>query len=362
MNKLFLLSFLLFSVLSFSQDRILVFHETNQFRHTSAINAGITMFEEFGTSNGFNVDNSQDSSVFTPANLAQYSAVVFLNTSGSDETGSDGDLLSASEKTALENFIANGNGFVGIHAATDTYRDQVWPFYNELVGGIVQNSPNHTANNFNADMEVKASNPITNFLGPVGSIWNKSEEYYYWELNGGQLSSDNTVLLEVESTGSNSYDAARPTTWFKESITYNHDNNATTPDVTLTGIRSFYTALGHNGSDYSSNTNFRTLLLNATLWAIDGNTLGIDEEKFSAFKIAPNPVKAITTVNFENASEIIDLTLYNMLGKEILSKTINTSTLHNNKFSLDLSAFKTGIYFLKIETNEVIQSIKLVKI
>jgi len=206
------------------QKRILIFHETNGFRHTGAINAGIDMFEDLGNeNNNWITDNSQDSSVFNSSNLEQYDAVIFLNTSGTDE--SNNDLLSASEKEAFEDFIESGKGFIGIHAATDTYRNGVWDFYNELVGGIVQTSPNHTSNNYNADMEVLTSHPIIDFLGSEGTIWNKNEEYYYWEINGGQLSDDNIVLLQVEQTGSNSYDMERPITWYKESMDYDDDND-----------------------------------------------------------------------------------------------------------------------------------------
>ncbi|MDP5082000.1 MAG: ThuA domain-containing protein, partial [Winogradskyella sp.] len=252
MKTLFItIIFFTFSIFSFSQNRILVYHETNEFRHGS-INAGIAMFEELGNENNdWITDNSQDSSVFNTSNLEQYDAIVFLNTSGSDESGNDGDLLSASEKIAVENFIASGKGFIGVHAATDTYRDGVWPFYNELVGGIVQTSPNHTNNNYNADLEVITSHPIVDFLGAVGSIWNKDEEYYYWELNGGQLSAENIVLLEVEETRGpnnmvNSYDAPRPMAWYKESMTYDDDNNSSTAEITVTGFRSFYTAKGQS--------------------------------------------------------------------------------------------------------------------
>jgi len=218
--KVFYVVLTLFSIISsFSQQRILVYHETNGFRHSGAISQGITMFEDLGNeANDWITDNSQNSSVFNDSNLEQYNAVVFLNTSGND-------LLSNSEQQALESFIANGNGFIGIHAATDTYRDRSWDFYNELVGGIIQSNPNHTSNNFNADMQVLTSHSIVDFLGPVGSIWNKNEEYYYWQNNGGQLSTDNTILLEVEQTGNNTFDAARPITWFKESITYDDDDD-----------------------------------------------------------------------------------------------------------------------------------------
>ena len=351
-EKSIIFFFLFTGVSLFSQSKILVYHETNEFRHRS-IDVGIAMFEDLGNLHGWTTDNSQNSSVFNTSNLAQYDAVVFLNTSGTD-------LLTSTEKAAMEDFIANGKGFVGIHAATDTYRDKVWPFYNELVGAIVQTSPNHTDNNFNADMEVVLSHPIINFLGPIGTVWNKDEEYYYWEENGGQLSSDNTVLLEVESTGSNSYDAARPTTWYKESITYDHDNNPSTTNITLSGIRSFYTSLGHNESDYTSNMNFRNMIKTATLWAI-GNTLGVDKNDDLEFKIMPNPVKDTLELFFTQLNEDALLRVYDITGKNIYRKSINAKNLQNQALQLNLSEYASGVYFFNVQTPSKHQSFKVVK-
>ncbi len=358
---LFSVLFTISSIFSFSQSRILVYHETNQFRHGS-INSGISMFEALGNENDdWITDNSQNSSVFSDANLEQYDVVVFLNTSGSDETGGDGDLLSASEKLALENFIASGKGFIGVHAATDTYRDGIWPFYNELVGGIVQTNPNHTSNNFNADMEVVTSHPIVDFLGAVGATWNKDEEYYYWEQNGGQLSTDNTVLLEVEQTGGETYDAARPITWYKESITYDDDNNASTDDVTLSGFRSFYTALGHNNDDYTNNSNFRTVLKNATLWAIGEEALNIQDTNLENLKVFPNPVADYVSIKIPNSESDISITVFNELGQILLNKKLNRSELQEPTYKLNIENFKTGTYIVQLSYDLKSEHFKLIK-
>lgn len=356
--KLFVIIFLCFFFnLGFSQsNKILIYHETNGYRHIDAIDLGIKMFEDLGNENTYWItDNSQDSSVFNSTNLAQYDAVIFLNTSGDD-------LLTGSEQEALENFMKNGNGFIGIHSATDTYRDGSWSFYNELVGAIKQNNPNHTVNNFNADIEIKTNNSITSFLGPIGSIWNKDEEYYFWELNGGQLSSDNLVLLEVESTGSNSYDAARPITWIKESITYDDDNDSATADVTLTGIRSFYTALGHHGSDYSSNTNFITMLNNATLWAIGENTLEQVKNQLAEFRIIKNPVTDIVQIRFNNLGNCISAKVYDVSGKEIFNQKISHSELNNNLYEIDIQDYAKGIYIFSVSSEKIYNKFKVVKL
>jgi type 1 glutamine amidotransferase len=361
--KTILISVLFFisALISYSQNKILVYHETNQFRHGS-INAGISMFEDLGNENNdWTTDNSQDSSVFTATNLAQYDVVVFLNTSGNDESGSDGDLLSGSEKLALENFIISGKGFIGVHAATDTYRDGVWPFYNELVGAIVQTQPNHTANNYNADMEVITSHPIVDFLGAVGAIWNKNEEYYYWEQNGGQLSTDNTVLLEVEQTGSETYDAARPVTWYKESITYDDDSNAVTDDITISGLRSFYTANGHNNSDYNSDSNFRTLMKNATIWAIGEEALNIEETNFENLKVFPNPVEDYVSITIPKATSNISIAMFNQLGQLILNTTVAGTDRQEETYKLNLENFEVGNYIVKLSYDGKQDYFKLIK-
>lgn len=349
------------AIFSYSQNRILVFHETNEFRHGS-INAGIAMFEDLGNENGDWIsDNSQDSSVFNTTNLEQYDVVVFLNTSGSDENGGDNDLLTASEKLALESFIASGKGFIGVHAATDTYRDGVWPFYNELVGAIVQTSPNHTENNYNADLEVITSHPIVDFLGSVGSVWNKDEEYYYWEENGGQLSIDNIVLLEVEQTGNEPYDEARPVTWYKENMTYDDDNNPSTDDITLSGFRSFYTAKGHNSDDYSSDSDFRTLIKNATLWAIGGETLNAVEENIENLKVFPNPVEDFVSITIPKSETDILITVFNELGQKLLNKTMTRSELQDPSYKLNIESFKTGIYIIQLSYDSRNEQFKFIK-
>lgn len=247
MRKVYLgIACLIFTTFSFSQLNVLVFHKTNGYRHGSISN-GISMIEDLGETNDWITSNTTDANQFTTTNLANYDVVVWCNTSG------DG-LLNANQKAAFQNFIQAGGGFVGIHAATDTYRDKSWSWYNDLVGAIVQTGPNHTSNNYSGTIDVVGNHDIVSHLG---TAWSKGEEYYYWELNGGYIFSGNVDLLNVQSTGNNSYDQARPITWYKE----------------YDGGRSFYTALGHNGSDYDSNEKFREMMRKAILWGAGGGVV-----------------------------------------------------------------------------------------
>ena len=252
--KLFLICFLSFTTCSDSDEPaepepemeevkkgILVFSKTNEFRHAS-ISDGIALITDIGLKNEMNVTATEDAGMFHSDSLQNYQVVVFCNTTGTN-------LLNNSQQEAFENFIQSGGGFVGIHSATDTYRDGSWSWYNDLVGAIVQVDPYHTSNSHVGTIKINdENNPLTAHLG---TTWEKTDEYYYWELNGGYLYDENINLLTVESTGSNSYDAERPVCWYKE----------------YDGGRSFYTSLGHNSTDYNTDEKFKELIENGLLWA-----------------------------------------------------------------------------------------------
>jgi hypothetical protein len=84
---------------------VLVFSKTTGFRHDS-IPQGIAAIEALGAEHGFAVDSTEDAERFSDAALAQYKAVVFLNTTG--------NILDTGEKAAFERYIRSGGGFVGI--------------------------------------------------------------------------------------------------------------------------------------------------------------------------------------------------------------------------------------------------------
>src|SRR5258705_8296348 len=113
------------------QPRVLVFSKTTGFRHSSIPN-GIAAIRKLGQERGFAVDTTEDAGAFTQKNLARYSAVVFLNTTG--------DVLDAAEQDDFERFIQAGGGYVGIHSATDTEYD--WPWYGRLAGAWFNGHPN----------------------------------------------------------------------------------------------------------------------------------------------------------------------------------------------------------------------------
>ena len=90
---------------------VLVFSHTAGFRHQS-IATGIKTIEELGFANGFHARATEDAAMFSDETLAEFEAVVFLNTTG--------DVLDAQQQAAMERYIQSGGGYVGVHSAADT--------------------------------------------------------------------------------------------------------------------------------------------------------------------------------------------------------------------------------------------------
>src|SRR5688572_6423543 len=96
---------------------VLVFSKTAGFRHDS-IDEGVAAIEALGAAHDFTVTHTENAAQFFEANLAQFEAVVFLNTTG--------DVLNSAQQTAFENYMRAGGGFAGVHSAADTEYGWAW--------------------------------------------------------------------------------------------------------------------------------------------------------------------------------------------------------------------------------------------
>jgi type 1 glutamine amidotransferase len=88
---------------------------------------GVASIRALAQVNGFTATVTQDAGAFTTTNLAEFRAVVFLNT--------DGDVLNPSQQAAFESHVTAGGGYVSVHAAAETEPD--WALYQDLVGAKV---------------------------------------------------------------------------------------------------------------------------------------------------------------------------------------------------------------------------------
>lgn len=196
--------------------RILVFCKTAGYHHAS-IAAGKLAILKLGEENHFAVDTTSDSTVFTPKNLKQYAAVVFLSTTG--------NVLNDAQQAAFEQYIRSGGGYVGVHAASDTEYD--WPWYNKLVGAYFKSHPKQQ----DAVLHVTDKNFIATKHLP--EVWKRWDEWYNFKSTNWN---DVHVLITIDESsyagGENG--SYHPMSWY-------HDYD---------GGRAFYTELGHTDASY----------------------------------------------------------------------------------------------------------------
>lgn len=197
--------------------RILLFSKTAGFYH-SALFTAVPNVQAAAEAAGMAVDATTDAGAFTDANLAQYDAVVFLLTSG--------DVLDDAQQAAFERFIQNGNGYAGIHSASDT--EYSWPWYGDLVGAYFDSHPPVQE----ATLHVETTNHASTEGLPA--TWVRTDEWYNFDANPR---ANVTVLMTVDETTytGGTMGADHPIAWYHE----------------FDGGRAWYTGGGHRGAAYS---------------------------------------------------------------------------------------------------------------
>src|SRR5882757_1397714 len=106
------------------KPRLLVFTKAAGYHHDS-IPIGVQAILTLGSQHNFEVDTTSDTGHFGEDSLRKYSAVIFLNTSGT--------LLDHYHRADFERYIQAGGGYVGLHAAPAAKYD--WGWYSRLIGG-----------------------------------------------------------------------------------------------------------------------------------------------------------------------------------------------------------------------------------
>lgn len=266
-SKIYLLLILVVVISSCQQKRpgkprVLVFSKTAGFHHNS-INQGNAAIQKLGLENNFDVDTTSNADRFVEDSLKNYSAVIFLNTSG--------DVLNNYQEADFERYIQAGGGYVGIHSAADSEVD--WGWYNRLVGGYFGSEP----------VLKKATLSISDKSHPatkgMDDTWEITDEWYTFK----KLYEPVKVLMTVDKSVFNSPEVEKtPVAWY-------HDYD---------GGRSFYTSLGHEEGIYSD-PKFLKHLLGGIEYAIGKNYVS-DYKKATTKQVpAADQFKKVTMVEGE---------------------------------------------------------------
>lgn len=227
------------------QFKVLLVTTTRGWHHES-LHAGVLAIQQLGQRNFFDVVLWEDPSGFTDQYVAQFQAIIFLNTTG--------DIFDANQQKVMERFIESGKGYVGIHSASDTEYD--WPWYTKLVGRMFHIHPSIQT----AKMQV-LDNKFPGLQGFAdGKLW--TEEWYEF---GPETISGLHNILAVDETSYNpkadwgarakgvGMGKVHPVSWYHE----------------YDGGRAFYTALGHLPTNFSEPA-FLNHLYAGIFWAATG--------------------------------------------------------------------------------------------
>lgn len=234
----FLIGIILFSACSKQETpNLLVFSKTAGFRHSS-IEPGQEALKKMAEEQGWNIEFSENDSMFYENSLQKFHAVVFLNTTG--------DILNTEQQNNFERFIQAGGGYVGIHAATDTEYD--WPWYGKLAGAYFKSHPN------NPNVKEGEYYVVDQDHGACDSLperFTREDEFY----NFNDINPDINVLVKIDETsytgGENGDD--HPMVWYHE----------------YDGGRAFYTGMGHTDESFSEPL-FLNHLLGGLRYALGG--------------------------------------------------------------------------------------------
>lgn len=212
--------------------RVLVFSKTEGFRHSS-IPTGIAAITQLGQEYGFIVEATENAALFNFENLQKFEVIIFLSTTG--------DVLSIEQQNAFEQYIHNGGGFVGIHAASDTEYD--WPWYGKLVGAYFDSHPEIQT----ATIQVTDQNHIS--TKHLSKFWERTDEWYNYNKNPrGQVHV--LATLDESSYSGGNMDNDHPIAWMHE----------------FHGGRSWYTGGGHTEASYAE-PDFLKHILGGILYA-----------------------------------------------------------------------------------------------
>ena len=225
--------------------------------HDPMIKKAKAFLEKIGSENNFEVFYTRDASLINDENLAQYQVFVQMHLAPFDMT--------PQQQKALENFISQGKGWVGVHAAgltgTQFKGPEVpyWMWFQNLMGDIVY-SP-HPKKQTGTIIVEDRTHPVTKNLPPSFIFY---DEWY--EFNRSPRPNVH-VLATADETS------------YKQEIPMgDHPMIWINPKYS----RAIYIGIGHD-TTACTDPNFTILMRDAILWAASPVTAKTDQSgKFKA--------------------------------------------------------------------------------
>lgn len=220
---------------------VLVFSKAAGFVHEEALPAGKSMLNDIAERNGWGIFQTENGAVMSPQLLEKFDVVVWNNTSGTT--------LNEEQQRAFRNYLENGGGFVGIHAAGgDPWYSWTW-YASDLIGAQFIG---HTSSPHFQDADVLVLEPTDPIVAHLPVRWSIPEEEWYG-FDSSVRGKGYTVLLTLDEETYNpnhaGMDGEHTNTWKRE----------------IGQGRMFYTAIGHRGATYDIPA-FQEMIEKAIRW------------------------------------------------------------------------------------------------
>ncbi len=237
--------------INFPEDQaaVLLFSKTTGFRHSEAITASKKMFAAMAKKNHWFLYETEKGGVFNAEQLAKFQVVIFNNSTGA--------VLNKEQQAALENYVENGGGLIGIHGAGDDSHHWDW-YEKNLLGAKFSHHPiKHQLQSAEVMLQPLADSTLWDQLP---ARWSHTDEWYVffdnplkngftgvYTINGEAIDPDGNILFI--SSKNFGMGKTHPVAWFK----------ATGKGLT------FYTSMGHTSQTFQE-PEFVQLLENVVNW------------------------------------------------------------------------------------------------
>lgn len=269
------------------------------------------------------------------------------------------NLFTNSEKTAIMNFVNAGGGLFMVSDHDISDRDGDGYDSVDAWNGLLNNS---TSNPFGFLLDYEnisaiPSNNVANLSvdtilhGPAGDVTalefhNGTTATIYPNVN---LNVKALVFQPSYSTAGTTHVMALSSTYGSGRIVFIGDSSPADDGTGNSGDNLYDGWNEANGNDGK-------FFINATIWLAENTTNSIFENYDKTLDVFPNPCNGVFTATSNQTIELLQV--YNNIGQLLISQN-----QHNLSYSIDISAFDNGFYFVKMQnkSNTIVKKVILNK-
>jgi uncharacterized protein len=231
--------------LATGHPRILLFEKMTGFRDGPSVEAAKKMVVDMAARNGWSLAVTDKGGAINAVTLKQFDAIIWNNVSG--------DVLTLTQRKALQSWIEKGGGFVAMHGSGG---DPIyfWDWYvDTLIGARFTSHP--MAPQFQ-DARINLEPSESGIGRGLGTGWMMKDEWYSFKTSARRGGAHVIATLDESSYS--------PIGMFKQDLRMGDHPIAWTRCVG--NGRSFYSAIGHRPEGYTE-PNHVKLFEQAVIWA-----------------------------------------------------------------------------------------------